>query len=360
MLTTGRVEHRPEAVPISSTPLPEDNMKIQARERERLSGHRSHDFAINLILLSLFFPSFSPPSHSPPALVPVTSYPRSILFQMDGEAHRYKRSGTLIRSPFFYWAHVYNGKPLTLNVNGGQVFKTSARHRPRPATHAYTTNNKFAPATTVSSNSSGSSGGHRSSLHHHPGAPQVPSHHDHLQMTPLTVPLLPHVAPRPILTQRTPPPSRSARVYSGRRTPPGRPYAQGNNHGHFAAQIQLLRPNNTPVSVEKVDLDRRGLTSWPVLGAGDEPVRLLSLQHNLLTRVDPPAPSPTLVLLDLYHNHLHNLQGLHAFQNLRVLMLAKNRLSRLDGLENLSKLEVLDLHGNQLHHVQGLAHLKAM
>ncbi|XP_071543265.1 uncharacterized protein [Panulirus ornatus] len=179
-------------------------------------------------------------------------------------------------------------------------------------------------------------------------------------MTPLTVPLLPHVPSRPILTQRTPPPLRSSRVYSGRRPSPQRPYGHANGQARLAAQIQLLRPNNTPVSVEKVDLDRRGLTSWPVLGVGDEPVRLLSLQHNLLTRVEPTSPSPSLVLLDLYHNHLHNLQGLHAFPNLRVLMLAKNRLSRLDGLELLSKLEVLDLHGNQLHHLQGLAHLKEL
>ncbi|CAL4073352.1 unnamed protein product, partial [Meganyctiphanes norvegica] len=99
---------------------------------------------------------------------------------------------------------------------------------------------------------------------------------------------------------------------------------------------------------------------WPVVVMGEEPVRLLSLQHNLLTRIDPPHSAPALVLLDLYHNHIHNLQGLHAFPNLRVLMLAKNRLSRLEGLEHLSKLEVLDLHGNQLHHVQGLQHLKEL
>lgn len=36
--------------------------------------------------------------------------------------------------------------------------------------------------------------------------PSVPR--QDLQMTPLTVPLLPHVPPRPILTQRTPPPLR--------------------------------------------------------------------------------------------------------------------------------------------------------
>ncbi|KAK4306358.1 hypothetical protein Pmani_021816 [Petrolisthes manimaculis] len=284
-----------------------------------------------------------------------------------------------------------NGKTVSLNVSGGRVFRTCDRPRPRPpTTHVYGTNTRptayhhstrpLAHATRPAT--------HAANKSQHNLSTSRPE----LQMAPLTVPLLPHVPPRPILTQRTPPPIRSSRVYSGRRhhhhhqqqqqhnhSSPGRSYHhhhQQQQHQHhttghtqLAAQIQLLRPNNTPVSVEKVDLDRRGLTSWPVVGGGsggggggvgDEPVRLLSLQHNLLTRVDPPSPSPSLVLLDLYHNHLHYLHGLHAFPNLRVLMLAKNRLSRLDGLEHLSKLEVLDLHGNQLHHVQGLAHLKEL
>ncbi|XP_045606345.1 leucine-rich repeat-containing protein 49 [Procambarus clarkii] len=247
-----------------------------------------------------------------------------------------------------------NDKALALNVSGGRVFKTWERQRPRPPLHLYASNKLN---TAGSCGSSGSSSGGGKSAYQQ--GPVTAPHHD-LQMTPLTVPLLPHVPPRPILTQRTPPPLRSSRVYSGRRPSPGRPYAHAHGQAQIAAQIQLLRPNNTPVSVEKVDLDRRGLTSWPVVGSGEEPVRLLSLQHNLLTRVDPPSPSPSLLLLDLYHNHLHNLHGLHAFPNLRVLMLAKNRLSRLDGLEQLSRLEVLDLHGNQLHHLQGLAHLKEL
>nr|XP_053638179.1 uncharacterized protein LOC128692880 [Cherax quadricarinatus] len=207
-----------------------------------------------------------------------------------------------------------NGKTLSVNVNGGRVYKTSDRHRGRPSQpHTYS--------------SSASVSASRSIYQQGSGAVPQPD----LQMSPLTVPLLPHVPTRPVLSQRTTPPVRSSRVYSGRRSSPGRPYAHTHAHAHthgqnhLVAQIQLLRPNNTPVSVEKVDLDRRGLTSWPVVGTGDEPVRLLSLQHNLLTRVDPPSPSPSLVLLDLYHNHLHNLHGLHAFPNLRVLMLAKNR-----------------------------------
>ncbi|ROT86026.1 hypothetical protein C7M84_020413, partial [Penaeus vannamei] len=96
-----------------------------------------------------------------------------------------------------------NGKTLTLNVHGGRVFKTSDRHRGRPSAHVYASSNKLTAA--CSSNSSGSSnGGSRSPYR---GSSPTPGHHD-LQMTPLTVPLLPHVAPRPILTQRTPPPLR--------------------------------------------------------------------------------------------------------------------------------------------------------
>ncbi|KAK3887783.1 hypothetical protein Pcinc_008111 [Petrolisthes cinctipes] len=175
-----------------------------------------------------------------------------------------------------------NGKTLSLNVSGGRVFRTCDRPRPRPPTHVY--------GTTTTPNTRPTAAHHSTRPLAHATRPAThaanKSQHNlstsrpELQMAPLTVPLLPHVPPRPILTQRTPPPIRSSRVYSGRRhhqqhqhhnhSSPGRSYhhhhhqqqQQHQHHHHasshtqLAAQIQLLRPNNTPVSVEKVDLDR--------------------------------------------------------------------------------------------------------
>jgi len=64
-----------------------------------------------------------------------------------------------------------------------------------------------------------------------------------------------------------------------------------------------------------------------------------------------------LIFLDLYDNHIEDMNGLSALKSLRVLMLGKNRIKRVTGLETLVKLDVLDLHGNQIKTVENLSHL---
>lgn len=70
--------------------------------------------------------------------------------------------------------------------------------------------------------------------------------------------------------------------------------------------------------------DRRGLSTVPAL-SGEERVRLLSLQHNLICRLEGFPALPRLVFLDLYDNQVERLSGLGALTNLRVLLLGKNR-----------------------------------
>lgn len=95
---------------------------------------------------------------------------------------------------------------------------------------------------------------------------------------------------------------------------------------------------------------------------GETRVRLLSLQHNLITRLDglQTLGINNLVFLDIYDNQLEKLSGLETFDNLRVLLIGKNRLKRIDGLKSLTKLEVLDLHGNQITQVTGLNTLREL
>ena len=71
---------------------------------------------------------------------------------------------------------------------------------------------------------------------------------------------------------------------------------------------------------------RRGLTKLPVL-ALETQVRLLSLQHNLITTLDgvPTQGLARLVFLDIYDNQLERITGLDSLQNLRVLLVGKNR-----------------------------------
>lgn len=106
---------------------------------------------------------------------------------------------------------------------------------------------------------------------------------------------------------------------------------------------------------------RRGLTHLPLL-VEENQLRLLSLQHNLLTKLDglQNLGVNKLVFLDIYDNQLERLSHLDSFENLRVLLVGKNRLKRIDGLRNLTRLEVLDLHGNQITQVSGLGTLRQL
>jgi len=68
-----------------------------------------------------------------------------------------------------------------------------------------------------------------------------------------------------------------------------------------------------------------GLTSIPTF-SGEEKVRLLSLQHNLITRLEGLMSLPRLVFLDLYDNQVEKLTGFQDLPNIKVLLLGKNRL----------------------------------
>lgn len=64
----------------------------------------------------------------------------------------------------------------------------------------------------------------------------------------------------------------------------------------------------------------------PVI-TGEARLRLLSMQHNLLTKLDgiSVAGLSRLVFLDIYGNQLEKITGLESLNNLRVLLLGKNR-----------------------------------
>lgn len=106
---------------------------------------------------------------------------------------------------------------------------------------------------------------------------------------------------------------------------------------------------------DRISLDRRGLTVLPVI-QGESRLRLLSLQHNLISGLESLRRQnfPFLVFLDVYDNQLERISCLDVLLNLRVLLLGKNRIKKIEGLENLTKIEVLDLHGNQILDVGGL------
>ncbi|RZC42961.1 KAT8 regulatory NSL complex subunit 2 [Asbolus verrucosus] len=126
---------------------------------------------------------------------------------------------------------------------------------------------------------------------------------------------------------------------------------------HADGSVHIIRTQNEKdCSPDRISLDRRGLTSFPIID-GEMKLRLLSLQHNLISNLEGLKTQhfPYLVFLDVYDNQLERMDCLNMLDNLRVLLVGKNRLRKIEGLNTLKKIEVLDLHGNQITHVNGLA-----
>ena len=90
---------------------------------------------------------------------------------------------------------------------------------------------------------------------------------------------------------------------------------------------------------------------------GEERLRLLNLQHNLITKIENLVSLPNLIFLDLYNNHIEEISHLHTIPTLRVLMLGKNYIKQIKNLQNLTKLDVLDLHSNKIGRIENINHL---
>ncbi|DBA02550.1 TPA: hypothetical protein N0F65_011022 [Lagenidium giganteum] len=104
---------------------------------------------------------------------------------------------------------------------------------------------------------------------------------------------------------------------------------------------------------ERLNLDRRNLPVIPLL-EGEQMLRLLNLQNNVIRRIDNLLGLPNLIFLDLYNNRVEKLENFQVVPNLRVLMLGKNRLRVIENLECLRKLDVLDLHSNEIEQMENL------
>ncbi|XP_052101102.1 leucine-rich repeat-containing protein 49-like isoform X12 [Mytilus californianus] len=118
-------------------------------------------------------------------------------------------------------------------------------------------------------------------------------------------------------------------------------------------------PEERSSNPDRLNLDRRKLTVCPIL-EGEEQLRLLNYQHNMICKIQHLSSLKRLIFLDLYDNQIEEIAGLNALKSLRVLMLGKNRIRRIENLDTLFKLDVLDLHGNQISNIENLNHLSEL
>ncbi|XP_012285384.1 leucine-rich repeat-containing protein 49 [Orussus abietinus] len=131
--------------------------------------------------------------------------------------------------------------------------------------------------------------------------------------------------------------------------------------GESRTVVATRSPEEREKNPDRICLDRRGLTTFPSI-VGETKLRLMSLQHNLLTKIDGKHFSQLkkLVFLDLYDNQIEKVCNIDPLENLRVLLIGKNRIKKIEGLQKLCKLEVLDLHGNQIGQITGLENLASL
>lgn len=120
--------------------------------------------------------------------------------------------------------------------------------------------------------------------------------------------------------------------------------------------VVYRKPSERNAHYDKLLLNKRELTHLPLL-EGEERLKLLNLQSNLISKIENLVSLPNLMCLDLYCNKVAEIQNLHTVPSLKVLMLGKNLITRIRGLDSLKNLEMLDVHTNKISKIENIKHL---
>jgi Leucine-rich repeat (LRR) protein len=119
------------------------------------------------------------------------------------------------------------------------------------------------------------------------------------------------------------------------------------------------KPSVRNKNSEKLYLNKKDLPHIPLL-EGEENLKLLSLETNLITKIDHLISLNNLLFLNLYENRISEIENLQTVPKLRALMLGKNNISKIKNLQCLPDIEVLDLHSNKIKLIENLACLKKL
>ena len=119
------------------------------------------------------------------------------------------------------------------------------------------------------------------------------------------------------------------------------------------------KPSVRNKNSEKLYLNKKDLPHIPLL-EGEENLKLLSLETNLITKIDHLISLNNLLFLNLYENKITEIENLQTVPKLKALMLGKNNISKIKNLQCLPDIEVLDLHSNKIKLIENLACLKKL
>ena len=119
------------------------------------------------------------------------------------------------------------------------------------------------------------------------------------------------------------------------------------------------KPSIRNKNSEKLYLNKKDLPHIPLL-EGEENLKLLSLENNLITKIDHLISLNNLRFLNLYENKISEIENLQTVPRLQALMLGKNNISKIKNLQCLLEIEVLDLHSNKIKLIENLSCLKKL
>ena len=119
------------------------------------------------------------------------------------------------------------------------------------------------------------------------------------------------------------------------------------------------KPSIRNKNSEKLYLNKKDLPHIPLL-EGEENLKLLSLETNLISKIDHLISLNNLLFLNLYENKISEIENLQTVPKLKALMLGKNNISKIKNLQCLPEIEVLDLHSNKIKLIENLSSLKKL
>lgn len=123
--------------------------------------------------------------------------------------------------------------------------------------------------------------------------------------------------------------------------------------------ICYRHPKQRQASIEKLQLESLELEHVPLL-EGEEKLKVLSLQHNKIKKIENLVSLPNLLYLDLLDNKIEIIENIDNLHNLRILLMPQNAVCEIKSLQIFSKLEVLDLHSNKIRKLQSFKSLKSL
>ena len=123
--------------------------------------------------------------------------------------------------------------------------------------------------------------------------------------------------------------------------------------------VVYRKPSIRNKNSEKLYLNKKDLPHIPLL-EGEENLKLLSLETNIISKIDHLISLNNLLFLNLYENKISDIENLQTVPKLKALMLGKNNINKIKNLQCLPDIEVLDLHSNKIKLIENLSCLKKL